>query len=91
MVELVPRARLQLYGDGPDRPRVEALVERLGLGSRTEMAGWVPRAELERRLATAWVQAVPSRWEELIPIHFEQEISSKGHDAGHRVDVGPME
>lgn len=64
VIEVVPGARLQLYGEGPERSRIEALVERLGLGSRTEMPGWLPRGELERRLATAWVQAVPSRWEE---------------------------
>jgi glycosyltransferase involved in cell wall biosynthesis len=36
----VPRLRLMLAGDGPERPGVEALVAELGLGDRVHFIGW---------------------------------------------------
>lgn len=38
------RFRLQLVGDGPIRPALEAQVSRLGLGTVVEFRGWVPNA-----------------------------------------------
>lgn len=58
----VPRARLVIVGGiagEPDAARVRALVERLGLGGRVEMAGQVPQREVAERLASADVVAVP--------------------------------
>lgn len=60
----VPEARLVVVGDGPERGRLERRAADLGLGERAEFVGWVSRADVERRLDAAWVQAVPSRWEE---------------------------
>lgn len=34
-------ARLVLGGDGPERPRLEALAAELGLGGRVRFAGWI--------------------------------------------------
>jgi glycosyltransferase involved in cell wall biosynthesis len=36
----------------------------LGLDNRVDMPGHLPRQEMERRFAAAWVQVVPSRWPE---------------------------
>jgi glycosyltransferase involved in cell wall biosynthesis len=64
VVAEMPEARLLLAGDGPERRRVEGTVAASGLASNIVALGHQPRAELERLLASAWVQAVPSRWEE---------------------------
>jgi glycosyltransferase involved in cell wall biosynthesis len=60
----LPQARLIVAGEGPERPRLERLAGELGLGRRVAFRGQRPRAALERELAGAWVQAVPSRWQE---------------------------
>ena len=36
----VPEGRLVLVGEGPERPRLEALVRSLGIEDRVEFAGW---------------------------------------------------
>jgi glycosyltransferase involved in cell wall biosynthesis len=62
-VEL-PEARLLLVGDGPERGRLEALIAGLRLADRVTLTGHVTRPQMERLLAAAWVQVVPSRWAE---------------------------
>jgi glycosyltransferase involved in cell wall biosynthesis len=62
--ERVPAVLLRIAGDGPDRPRVEAAISELGLRDCVELTGHLGRDELERAAAGAWVQAVPSTWEE---------------------------
>jgi glycosyltransferase involved in cell wall biosynthesis len=56
--------RARIVGDGPERPRLEARARELGLGARVEFLGHVARDEVQRRLAPAAVQVVPSRWAE---------------------------
>ena len=48
-------ARLLLIGDGPDRPRVEALLARRGLSHLTEMAGKLDRFEDRLRDCAAFL------------------------------------
>lgn len=60
----VPGLRLLVIGDGPERPRLCELADRLSVGEAVEFPGHLPRAEVERRMDTAWVQAIPGRWEE---------------------------
>jgi glycosyltransferase involved in cell wall biosynthesis len=57
-------ARLLLFGEGPERERLSRLADELGVAARVSMPGHVGRAEMERRCAGAWVQVVPSLWEE---------------------------
>jgi len=60
----IPTARLLVAGDGPEWKSLERQAEALGISSRVAMLGLLSSADLERRLAGAWVQVVPSRWTE---------------------------
>lgn len=62
--ERVPAARLVVAGDGPERATLGRLAGELGIGEAVDFAGHLPQPEMERVLGPAWVQAVPSRWEE---------------------------
>jgi glycosyltransferase involved in cell wall biosynthesis len=53
--------RLDICGEGPDRMRLERLVESLGLLPRITFLGVVP--DVKRRLAQADLFCFPSRWE----------------------------
>jgi len=64
VVAEIPEARLLLAGAGPERERLEQLIVDLRLSSQVAMLGQLPPGELERRFGSAWVQIVPSRWEE---------------------------
>lgn len=60
----VPDARLVVAGDGPERRGLERLAADLGIAAQVEWLGHVSRDEVERAFATAWVQVVPSRFDE---------------------------
>lgn len=60
----VPAARLLVAGEGPDRPRLESIMDALSLREHVIMAGHIARPQLDERLSAAWVQAVPSRYPE---------------------------
>lgn len=64
VVKRIPNATLLIAGDGPERHRLQAKIEQLSLGSRIVMLGHLSRTQLEDHFAGAWVQVVPSRWEE---------------------------
>jgi glycosyltransferase involved in cell wall biosynthesis len=61
---LLPEWRLRILGDGPDRARLAALVERLGLGDRVEFLGWVDREAVLQHMRDADVFLFPSLHEE---------------------------
>lgn len=60
----VGRSELLVAGDGPERRRLARLATELGLGERARFTGHLDRDALDRQLAGAWVQVVPSLWEE---------------------------
>jgi glycosyltransferase involved in cell wall biosynthesis len=60
----IPQVRLLIAGQGPDHDRLRHLADQLGIGDRITWLGHLPRAEMERCFETAWVQVVPSCWEE---------------------------
>jgi phosphatidylinositol alpha-1,6-mannosyltransferase len=60
VTRLVPDAALLIAGDGPDRPRLDALAEHAPAGS-VVFAGEVPDAELPAHYAVADVFAMPCR------------------------------
>jgi glycosyltransferase involved in cell wall biosynthesis len=49
----VPGATLDLVGEGPERDRLEALAQRLGIGDRARFRGRLPHAEVMGLLASA--------------------------------------
>lgn len=59
-----PGAKLLIAGDGPERGNIVSQINRLRLDSHVRLLGHLPRPDLECEFANAWVQAVPSRWEE---------------------------
>jgi glycosyltransferase involved in cell wall biosynthesis len=59
-----PDARLLIAGEGPLRGELQRRVTELRLDGRVELPGRLGRADLERRLEAAWVQAAPGLWEE---------------------------
>jgi glycosyltransferase involved in cell wall biosynthesis len=61
--ERAPELRLTVYGDGPDRAEVLALIESEGLRAVASAPGFVERDELEASLAGALCMVLPSRRE----------------------------
>lgn len=62
--EAVPNAQLRVVGQGPERKRLEELVEQLHLKDAVTMHGFVSRNEIPTLLRDAWLQVVPSVYEE---------------------------
>ena len=52
--------RLLVAGKGDDRPRLERLVSRLGVGDRVKFLGFVPEEEKVRLLQRSWVHVLTS-------------------------------
>lgn len=67
-VSVVPDARLVIVGEGAERRRLESLVGALGLSGSVFLTGWLTQDQMEEALASAWVQAVPSVWDEPHPL-----------------------
>ena len=59
----LPELRLELFGDGPDRPRAEQLVAKLGLGGSVLFAGRRPQPEVEQAFGRAACVATASERE----------------------------
>lgn len=62
--ERLGRARIDILGDGPVRPALEARVRQRGIGDRVVFHGRVKRRVAQTMLSRAWVQVVPSLWPE---------------------------
>jgi glycosyltransferase involved in cell wall biosynthesis len=65
--------RLDVYGDGPWRPQIEAAIERTGTGDRITLHGVVPMDDLPALLAAADIGLVPSLHEP----YLEYSLSTK--------------
>jgi len=61
--EDAPELRLVVFGDGPDRAEVLALIAAHDLGEVARAPGFVEREELEATLASALCMVLPSRRE----------------------------
>lgn len=62
-----PGVRVDIAGDGPERPRLEALAQRLA-PDRVRFLGQVAKAALHDRIRASGVVVVPSRWYENQPM-----------------------
>jgi glycosyltransferase involved in cell wall biosynthesis len=56
----LPELRAELYGDGPERPRVEQAIARAGLGDAVALPGFVERERVQRAIAHALCLVLPS-------------------------------
>lgn len=54
------RVEVDIIGDGPELPRLRAIVRRHGIEGRVEFAGWVPHTSLHERIAAAHAFGFPS-------------------------------
>ncbi len=59
----IPEARLLVVGDGPERPRMEALARELGVTERVHFLGSRPHGEMPGLLASGQVALFPSLME----------------------------
>jgi glycosyltransferase involved in cell wall biosynthesis len=60
LLEICPAATLELVGEGPERPRLEALAARLGIADRLVWTPWSPRPEIFARMRRSDVFLFPS-------------------------------
>jgi len=79
---------LLIAGDGPERPRLEAMRERLELGARVHLLGALDRATVARLYRGARLVACPSRWEGMPLVCLEAMASGRAVVAS-RVDGIP--
>jgi glycosyltransferase involved in cell wall biosynthesis len=59
-VSQVPSIRCEVVGEGPERPRLEALASALGLADRVQFRGFLPEADLYGLMKSAKLFALPS-------------------------------
>lgn len=62
--ETFPDALLLIAGDGSERSPLERFARESGLQGNVRFAGNLSRGDLEEAFDPAWVQVVPSTWEE---------------------------
>jgi len=60
----VPDAQLRIIGHGPELETLQALVRHLELDDAVTLHGFTPRHLINTSLADAWLQVVPSVYEE---------------------------
>jgi glycosyltransferase involved in cell wall biosynthesis len=64
VVAQVPQVRLLIAGQGSEEASLRRLAEQLGVAANIDWLGHIPREEMEQQFDRAWVQVVPSMWEE---------------------------
>ena len=70
-VARLPGVSLLIAGEGPERARLAALIDRLGVGDRVRLLGAIPHADLPRLFAAADVMALASSSEGLANVWVE--------------------
>ncbi len=79
-----PDVRYVLGGRGPDRPRVEALVRKLGVEENVILAGYIPEHELREHYNLCDVFAMPSKGEGFGIVFLEAMVCGKAVLAGNK-------
>lgn len=69
-----PTVRLDVYGDGPYRPQLEAAIARTGTGDRIHLHGPVPLDQLPGLLAQADLGLVPSLPESYLQLSLSTKL-----------------
>lgn len=64
IISRLPLLQFWIAGDGPEKQSLIELVNQLRLTDHVRFLGHLSQPELACRLASAWVQVVPSRWAE---------------------------
>lgn len=62
--DVFPEALLLIAGDGSERPKLQQFTKESGLESNVRFMGNLATTELEKAFEPAWIQIVPSLWEE---------------------------
>lgn len=62
-VAKIPQVRLRIAGEGPERPRLEALINQLKLNDRVQLAGAVDPLNMPDEYTAADLLALPSYYE----------------------------
>lgn len=60
----VPEAHLVIAGQGNEKTKLLSLAEKLGISGQITWLGHISRTELEKQFDSAWVQVIPSIWDE---------------------------
>jgi glycosyltransferase involved in cell wall biosynthesis len=64
VISRIPRAKLIIAGDGPERINLESLCSDQELHQVVMFTGFLPNGELRDLMKSAWVSCVPSLWAE---------------------------
>ena len=64
VLEVHPKAKLLVLGEGAYRKPLETLANRLGIAKSVQFLGWKSQSELAQLLSTARAMIVPSAWRE---------------------------
>jgi len=59
-----PNLKVVIGGDGPDRASLQKLAADLNVDRSIEFLGHIDHVRMEREFGPAWVQVIPSTWEE---------------------------
>ncbi len=74
--EKIPYARLLLAGDGPERERLEKMVQELNLNASVKMPGVLSESQLIEAHRTCWVYVQPSVGDETFSISTLEAFAS---------------
>lgn len=85
-----PGVRWRVVGDGPERPRLEALAQELGLADRVEFLGARPHAEAVAAARAASAFVLPSV-EEAFGVAYVEAMAAGVPAVGSRGEPGPEE
>jgi glycosyltransferase involved in cell wall biosynthesis len=72
-----PELKLRIIGEGPERPRLEALTRELNLAGRVEFLGRRAHSEVANEMRNCTVFALPSRFEGLGCVYLEAMACGK--------------
>lgn len=64
VTDSLPMAQLLIAGEGKEGENLRQLAETLNISSQVRFLGYLTRFELENTFNCAWVQVVPSVWDE---------------------------